>query len=79
MVGIEECTEIHFSPDLIWAEVDNAAPQFSLWLLFLGQSAFSTGGLLATLVPVSKHIKSLYWIHGWFMSMYDKNHYNIVK
>ena len=18
-------------------------------------------------------------IHGWFMSMYDKNHYNIVK
>ena len=19
------------------------------------------------------------WIHGWFMSMYDKNHYNIVK
>ena len=19
------------------------------------------------------------YIHGWFMSMYDKNHYNIVK
>ena len=19
------------------------------------------------------------WLHGWFMSMYDKNHYNIVK
>ena len=19
------------------------------------------------------------WLHGWFMSMYDKTHYNIVK
>ena len=19
------------------------------------------------------------WIHGWFMSMYDRNHYNVVK
>lgn len=42
--------------------VGNAAPGFSLQLLLLEQSAFSTGGLLATLVPVSKHSESFYWM-----------------
>ena len=28
--------------------------------------------------PTKFHVEYMY-IHGWFMSMYDKNHYNIVK
>ena len=32
--------------------------------------------------PYSDQVKFAFkghWVHGWFMSMYDKTHYNIVK